>query len=187
MSYNVDERGSKDQRILYEYLSELYPNFDIIYEFPIHDLGQRIDIFVPNLGIAIEYHGRQHFEFIPHFHKNLEDFKRAIKLDQIKNEYLYTHGIKLIEIPYNDMVESKEALKALIDSADYPPNVEYIPLSTVSEKRKDFLDSQREQRRDLYKQMKSAYKEDPEKRTERLKKEKQQRQEKYKKLKELRK
>lgn len=55
MSYKVDQRGSKDQRILYDYLSELYPSLQIVYEYPLHELGQRIDIYIPNLALAIEY------------------------------------------------------------------------------------------------------------------------------------
>lgn len=54
MSYKVDQRGSKNQRILYDWLIELYPSLEIIYEQPLYDLGQRIDLYIPSLGIAIE-------------------------------------------------------------------------------------------------------------------------------------
>ena len=36
-------------------LHELYSQYEIIYEFPLYELGQRIDIYIPNLGIAIEF------------------------------------------------------------------------------------------------------------------------------------
>lgn len=55
MSYKVDQRGSKDQRILYDYLTELYPNLQVVYEYPLYELGQRIDLYIPNLALAIEY------------------------------------------------------------------------------------------------------------------------------------
>lgn len=50
----VDGRGSKDQRLLFDMLKELYPKLDIVYEFPLYDLNQRLDLFIPVLGLAIE-------------------------------------------------------------------------------------------------------------------------------------
>lgn len=186
MSYQTDGRGSKDQKILYDYLYELYPNYDVVYEFMLHELNQRIDLYIPEIAIAVEYHGRQHYEFVAHFHKNVEEFKRAQKMDQQKAEYLYMHGIKLIEVPYNAMVNSAEELKNLIDDQDYPLNIEAKPLPTISENRKDFLESQRQKRKESYEKQKEFYKESAEDKSERLKLQKKLRQEKYKKLKELR-
>ena len=74
MSYKVDQRGSKNQRILYDWLIELYPSLEIIYEQPLYDLGQRIDLYIPSLGIAVEYQGEQHHKLVSHFHKSIEDF-----------------------------------------------------------------------------------------------------------------
>ena len=59
----VDGRGSDSQRKFYDLLKEIYPIYDIIYEYDIGELGQRIDMFIPVLGIAIEYQGRQHYDF----------------------------------------------------------------------------------------------------------------------------
>lgn len=50
----LDERGSKVQHELYNLLVEAYPQYNVVYEYPIGDLGQRIDLFIPALGIAIE-------------------------------------------------------------------------------------------------------------------------------------
>ena len=49
MSYKIDGRGSKDQKILYQMLHDIYPQYEIVYEFPLYELGQRIDIYIPNL------------------------------------------------------------------------------------------------------------------------------------------
>lgn len=54
MSYRIDDRGSKDQRILYDFLYELYPGQDVIYEYMLYELNQRIDLYIPHLAIAIE-------------------------------------------------------------------------------------------------------------------------------------
>lgn len=185
MSYRIDDRGSKDQRILYDFLYELYPGQDVIYEYMLYELNQRIDLYIPHLAIAIEYHGRQHYEFVPHFHKNIEEFKRAVKMDRQKSEYLYMHGIKLIEIPYNNMVTTKEELLQIIDSQDYPLNIEVKPLPTSSVKRDDFLQQQKQQRKESYNKSKDFYKESDEDRQDRLLLERKLRKEKYKKFKEL--
>lgn len=183
MSYKIDNRGSKDQKILYQFLSELYPSFDIIYEYPLYELNQRIDIYIPNLALALEYNGRQHYDFIEHFHKNIEGFKDAQKMDQRKREYLLLHGIKLIEIPYNQMVSDKEELVKLINDQPYP-DFPYKPLPEYSEKQLSFKENMKEHRKEIYKKSKSFYAEDPEVKKERLEKERQFRKERYKKMKE---
>lgn len=183
MGYKTDLRGSKDQKLIYQFLSELYPNYEVIYEFPLYDIGQRLDIYIPNLALAVEYDGRQHVDFIEHFHKNLEGFKDAQKMDQQKNEYLLLNGIKLVRILYNEMVANKEELLERINSIPYP-DFPYNPLPEESEKQISFKENMREQRKDFYKKNKNLFKEDPEIKKERLEKERQFRKERYKKIKE---
>ena len=65
-----DGRGSILQRQVYSWLVELYPNQEIIYEYPIGELGMRIDLFVPLIGLAIEIHGVKHRQFTSFFHKD---------------------------------------------------------------------------------------------------------------------
>lgn len=50
----VDGRGSEPQRHLFGLANELYENYTVIYELFIPELGQRFDIFIMELGIAIE-------------------------------------------------------------------------------------------------------------------------------------
>ena len=186
MSFKIDERGSKDQRILYTMLTEIYSNHDVVYEQAIPDLNQRIDLFVPHIGLAIEYQGIQHEKFVPHFHKNIEEFKRAVKMDQVKSEYLYMHGIKLVYIYHDKMVSSKEELSDIIDKTPYPDGIEMVPFETVSQSRKDFLESQRESRKETYQKVKALTQEDSDIKKVRLLKERQYRQEQYQKIKKVR-
>ena len=183
MSYKVDQRGSKDQRILYDFVSELYPNTQIVYEQPLADLGQRIDIFIPNLAIAIEYNGIQHYKFVEHFHRTLENFEYQLKLDIQKREYLLLRGIKVIDIPYDQMVSTKEELATLIQTTPYP-DFPYQPFADKSESQETYKKTLKAKRQNDYKSKKESFKEDPEKRKERLTKEKQFRKERYNKIKE---
>lgn len=54
MSTYIDGRGSEPQRLLYNFLKELYPSQKLHYEFYVEELNQRIDLYLPYLGIAIE-------------------------------------------------------------------------------------------------------------------------------------
>lgn len=183
MSYKVDDRGSKDQKILYQYLHDIYKGYEIVYEYPLYELNQRIDIYIPNLALAFEYHGRQHFDFVEHFHKNIEGFKESLRRDQQKREYLLLHGIKLIEIPYNNMVKDKEELLEIIQKTPYP-SFSFNPIPTESDSEVSFKEKEKKKRQDKYKESKSFFEEDVDKKKERLEKEKQFRKERYRKMKE---
>ena len=59
-----------------------------------------IDFYLPEHNIFIEYNGKQHYEYVPYFHKSKEDFERQHSRDRIVRSYCEERGIKLIEIPY---------------------------------------------------------------------------------------
>jgi hypothetical protein len=59
-----------------------------------------LDIYNEELKLAIEYNGRQHYEYIPYFHKNYEAFLDQKYRDDLKRELCKKNGITLIEVPY---------------------------------------------------------------------------------------
>lgn len=154
MSNGVDERGSKLQRLIYSLAQEAYPHLKIKYEQPIHDLNQRIDIFIPVLGVAIEIHGEQHYKYNSFFFKDEAAWNKSVNLDRTKATYLHDKGIKLVEIPYNTKISTAEELKSFIDSVSYPAT-EYEELDNISKKKREFLEKQREYRKSLYRKNKN--------------------------------
>jgi hypothetical protein len=60
---------------------------------PGHDLY--IDFLLPNKRIAFEIQGRQHGEYVQHFHKSPEGFKQSIKRDTDKKRWCEINGINL--------------------------------------------------------------------------------------------
>ena len=66
------------------------------------------DFYLPELNIAIEYQGKQHYEAIEYFGGEKQLYKQQ-KHDKIKKDYCKEKGINLLEIKYNDDIE--EVLK----------------------------------------------------------------------------
>ena len=59
-----------------------------------------LDIYNDELKLAIEYSGRQHYEYVPFFHKNYEAFLNQRYRDEMKKNKCKEAGITLIEVPY---------------------------------------------------------------------------------------
>ena len=71
------------------------------------------DFYIEKLNTVIEYNGRQHYEFIPYFHKSIKEFETDKKRDELKNKLLSEHDIKIIIIPYYEKLTT-EYLKELL-------------------------------------------------------------------------
>jgi len=71
-----------------------------------------LDRYYPNLRLAIEVQGKQHYENRAHFHGSYERHERTLKNDQCKRDQLAEQNVTLLEIPYNRC--SKTHIKALL-------------------------------------------------------------------------
>ena len=120
----IDGRGSIGQIRIFEFIKDLYSSYTVLWEVPIVSLGLRFDIFVKELGIAIEVDGDQHNKNNSFFYKEFYDAKRAFIADQNKNDFAELNGIKMVRLVYKDALKmTKEELKKKIDSIDYPDNI----------------------------------------------------------------
>jgi len=76
--------------------------------------GLELDMYCEDKKVAIEYDGKQHAEFISHFHKTEEQFNKQVERDLRKNQLCDEFGIKLIRVPhkfnYNTPNELQEYL-----------------------------------------------------------------------------
>lgn len=59
-----------------------------------------LDMFNPDLMLAIEYNGEQHYKYPNGFHKSEEEFIQAIRRDEYKKEICDTLNIYLLIIPF---------------------------------------------------------------------------------------
>ncbi len=70
----------------------------------------KIDFYVPKYNIFIEFHGKQHYEYIPFFHRAEDSFAKQQERDAQLRKYCKQHKIKLIEIPYTELSDIDKIL-----------------------------------------------------------------------------
>lgn len=81
---------------------------------PITNTNLELDCYCDELKLALEYNGKQHYEFVPKFHKTKNDFYNQKYRDEIKKRLCYENGIDLIEVPYKI---SHEGIPSYIDAS----------------------------------------------------------------------
>lgn len=75
---------------------------------------QHLDIFMPSQGLAIEYHGKQHFEAVDYFGGESQ-FKDTRERDQRKRLKCKKAKVKLIEWHHKIEINATELKKAMED------------------------------------------------------------------------
>jgi hypothetical protein len=58
-----------------------------------------LDCYNRELKLAVEYHGAQHYKYIPFFHKNKESFYNQKYRDDMTRRKCQDNGVNLIEVP----------------------------------------------------------------------------------------
>ena len=73
------------------------------------------DGYNEELKLAFEYQGIQHYQYIPHFHRNgKEDFEKQKERDALKDILSIENNITVIRIPYEYDCYDEEKLKGYI-------------------------------------------------------------------------
>ena len=68
------------------------------------------------LRIAFEYHGKQHFENVPFFHKGKNTLKSQKRRDELKKKLCKNNGITLLEFTYlDDLTDIATVVKEKIE------------------------------------------------------------------------
>lgn len=82
-----------------------------------HNIASRgalfLDIYLPQLKIAFEYDGQQHFEYNEHFHGSRDNFLKARRRDAEKDDLCEQQGITLIRVAYNEEMNRELVLGKL--------------------------------------------------------------------------
>lgn len=64
-----------------------------------------LDFFIPQLDLAIEVHGKQHYEYCKFFHKTKAGFLTSLRRDDIKEEWCKKNNIDLVVLKYSDTID----------------------------------------------------------------------------------
>jgi very-short-patch-repair endonuclease len=103
-----DQSKSALHRKVRDLLRELYPQFTVSEEGSMRvNIGGRattvfVDLQVKEMNLCVECHGRQHFEFVPHFHGTRSGFVDAVARDQAKAQFIKSCGFSYLTIRFDE-------------------------------------------------------------------------------------
>jgi hypothetical protein len=105
-----ESKGEREcRRVLESIFHRKFPNKRPDFmKNPLTGRNLELDCYNEDLKIACEYNGRQHYEFLKHFHGTVEDFYKQKRNDQKTRENCIKNGIFLIEVPYTVKVPDIE-------------------------------------------------------------------------------
>jgi len=90
-------------------LQEFFPRDRLYEEVPLpgsHKPSRKstlfVDFLIPSDSLAVEVHGRQHFEFVAHFHGDTRGFRKSKARDRDKSRWLEINSIALIILNYSE-------------------------------------------------------------------------------------
>lgn len=92
------QRGSVPQLNVKKFFEPYWSGHVVCEEFLVPGSRLRCDLLNFTRKIAVETHGRQHEQFVKHFHKTRSGFTRAFTRDLIKYKWLEANGFQVIEI-----------------------------------------------------------------------------------------
>jgi hypothetical protein len=101
----VKQTKSRGEEELNYLLEDFFSDHNIIPQFYLGE-GLKLDFFIPELNLAWEYDGEQHFEFSEKFHRSEKDFLHQQYLDSRKNALCDELGITLIRVSYKDTLDT---------------------------------------------------------------------------------
>lgn len=78
------------------------------------------DFYLPEYFLVIEYHGKQHYEFNPYFHRCEENFFYSQEKDLEKKNAAINNGINYFSIKYTNYCHLTEILNKVIGSTTSP-------------------------------------------------------------------
>lgn len=97
-----------------------------------------LDFYIPQLKVAIEVQGIQHYEHVPFFHPTVEDFEERQKTDALKRLVCDKHGIWLYEV-FDELSadyaveEIKKKHERLCQVSELLPPLSRVDYSTIED------------------------------------------------------
>jgi len=109
---NDKRKRSKFHMRAREVLKQIFHSYRILEEVKLpgstesHRKGVLyLDFYIPQIMLAVEVHGQQHYEFNKFFHKNKADFAVAKAKDEDKIQWCELNKIDIVILRYSDTDE----------------------------------------------------------------------------------
>lgn len=104
-------KQSKGERIINNYLTNINIKFEDQYKIPISKSINasgiaKIDFYLPDYNLFIEYNGEQHYIPLDYFGGKLR-FEKQKERDEYVRNYCKENNINLLEIRYDENIEEK--------------------------------------------------------------------------------
>lgn len=118
----------------------------------------RLDFYSPDLKVGFEFHGRQHSEFVEHYHGDAAGFELSKRRDQTKIDLCLSLGIAVVAFWHDEelteeLVRTRVA-QAIDELPKVKPQVEEEP--DWKKKQKQRAKEYRQRRYQWLKQMKQS-------------------------------
>ena len=108
--YKIDWGAPSRSKLQYRVkksLEKIWSNNVVLEEMPVVGTKLSLDFYNANKKIAIEVQGRQHNQYVPHFHGgNKINFISQLRRDHQKKEFCEINGIRLIELYEEDDISA---------------------------------------------------------------------------------
>jgi len=97
----------KSEKSLFDIVKKHFKGFDVLrHAQPIWLEPQHLDIFLPELSLAIEYMGEQHYRPVEYFGGN-EGFEATTARDERKSEICKKVGVNLVYVRFDDDIKKR--------------------------------------------------------------------------------
>jgi hypothetical protein len=107
--------GWINETLLFYRLKELIGDRQVIHHGKPKWLGrQHFDIWIPDLNVAVEYHGEQHFVANAFFGGEAA-FRKNVERDERKRALSKANGVRLVEVRFDEPVTNEELLQLVLE------------------------------------------------------------------------
>ena len=97
------KKASKLQFAAKQFFYPFWRDHTVLEEFRIPSSLLRIDLLNLTKKIVVEIHGRQHTDYVKHFHGNREGYRAAWLKDIEKEDWISKAGFKFVEVFEKDV------------------------------------------------------------------------------------
>ena len=86
-------------------LRGMYPTSLILEEVPLPGTGLFIDFYLPLRKVVVECHGKQHYQFIQHFHIDKRGFIASNNRDMRKLDWCHKNNLKVAILSHAETID----------------------------------------------------------------------------------